>query len=152
MFRLFLLIIAITVAFTFNCVAQTNSAISERDAVIIPVENYFKGQATGDSAYMRKAFHPDAKIMGFSDGKLTVIPIEQYYSFFKGKPADDEAKRKRTIESVEITGSAAIVKAVIDFPTVKYTDYLSLVKIDGEWKIVHRIFNPEPKSQPQKQE
>src|SRR5512134_3605918 len=36
----------------------------------VPLELYFKGHATGDGEYFRKAFHADAKIQGIREGKL----------------------------------------------------------------------------------
>jgi hypothetical protein len=62
-----------------------------------------------------------------------------------GKPAPDEDKRKRWIESVEVSGSAAVGKIILDYPTVKFVDYMTLLKIDGEWKIVNKSFYAEPK-------
>ena len=38
-----------------------------------------------------------------------------------------------------------MAKVVLDYPSVKFTDYLSLVKADGEWRIVNKIFNVERK-------
>lgn len=32
-----------------------------------------KGHATGNGDFLRKAFHPEAKVMAFGDGKLTNI-------------------------------------------------------------------------------
>ncbi|MGH9904872.1 MAG: PQQ-binding-like beta-propeller repeat protein [Pyrinomonadaceae bacterium] len=63
-----------------------------------------------------------------------------------GKPAADEAQRKRAIESIDITGNAAIAKIVLDYPQVKFTDYMSLLKIDGEWKIINKTFYAETKA------
>lgn len=65
-----------------------------------------------------------------------------------GKPAEDEAKRRRWIESVEVSGNAAIAKIILDYPTVKFVDYMTLLKIDGEWKIVNKSFYAETKAQP----
>jgi hypothetical protein len=46
---------------------------------------------------------------------------------------------------VDITGNAAMAKIVLDYPQVKFTDYMSLLKIDGEWKIINKTFHAEPK-------
>jgi hypothetical protein len=35
---------------------------------------------------------------------------------------------------------------VLDYPQVKFTDYMSLLKIDGEWRIVNKTFYAEQKS------
>lgn len=118
---------------------------AEKEAVRKTVELYFQGQATGNGDFFRKAFHPDAKIMGMREGKLVQRTSEEFAAGASGKPPADEAQRKRTIESIDITGSAATVKVVLDYPTVKFTDYFTLLKIDGEWKIMNKIYNAEPK-------
>jgi hypothetical protein len=64
-----------------------------------------------------------------------------------GKPAADEASgtRKRRIDLVDVTGNAAIGKIVLDYPDAYIVDYMSLLKTNGEWKIINKIFNVEPK-------
>jgi hypothetical protein len=119
---------------------------SEEAAVRLPIENYFKGHATGDGEYFRKAFHPEAKLFFIRDGKFSQLTCEEYISRANGKPPADEAQRKRHIESINITGNTAIVKLILDYPAAKLTDYMSLLKIDGEWKIVNKIFYAEPKA------
>lgn len=118
---------------------------SETAAARVPLENYIQGHATGNGDFMRKAFHPDAKIMSFRDGKMASMTAEEFASRFNGKPAADEAQRKRRIESVEITGNAGSAKIVLDYPTVTFTDYMSLLKVGDEWKIVNKVFYAEPK-------
>jgi regulator of protease activity HflC (stomatin/prohibitin superfamily) len=122
------------------------TAGSEEAAARGPLENYIKGQATGNADYIRKAFHADARVMAFRDGKLVSLTAEEFASRFTGKPAADEAQRKRRIASLEITGNAGVGKIVLEYPTVTFTDYMSLLKIDGEWKIVNKAFYAEPKT------
>ncbi len=120
----------------------------DKEAAKIPLENYIKAHATGDAAFIRQAFHKDAKIMSFSNSKFNALTVEEFATRFSGKPAPDEAQRKRSIEAVDITGNAAIAKIVLDYPAVKFTDYMSLLKVDGEWKIVNKSFYAESKNQP----
>ena len=126
---------------------STYSAPSQTDttAARVPLEAYSQGHATGNGDFMRKAFHTEAKVMAFRDGKLMNMTSEEFASRFNGKPAADEAQRKRRIESVEITGNAGVGKIVLDYPTVTYTDYMSLLKVGDEWKIVNKVFYAEPK-------
>src|SRR5688500_19902492 len=129
--------------------STNGAATASLDAAArVPLENYIQGHATGNGDFMRKAFHTDAKVMAFRDGKLTNITSEEFASRFNGKPAADEAQRKRTIEGVEITGNAGVGKYVLDYPTVKFTDYMSLLKVGDEWKIVNKVFYAEPKTKP----
>jgi hypothetical protein len=104
------------------------------------IEFYFRGHATGDGENFRRAFHPDAKLFFIRDGKVTQWTLEEYAGRASGKPAPDEAKRKRRIESIDITGDAATAKIVLEYPEVTFTDYMSLLKIGDEWKIVNKSF------------
>ena len=122
----------------------------EKELVKVPLDNYLQGQSTGNPEFMRKAFHADAKIMSFRDGKVTSLSVEEFAGRFNGKQADDEAQRKRWIESIDVSGNAASAKIVLDYPSVKLTDYMNLLKIDGEWKIVNKSFSAEPKQKPAK--
>ena len=118
---------------------------AEEAGVRQALEHYLRGHATGLGEHHRKAFHPEAKLFFTRDGKLVQRTSEEYIAGSPGKPAADEARRKRSIESIDITGDAAIAKIVLDYPDVKFTDYMSLLKIDGEWKIVNKTFHRETK-------
>lgn len=117
----------------------------EEEAVRKTVDLYFQGQATGNGDFFRKAFHTEAKLFWVRDGKFSQRTSEEFAAGASGKPAADETERKRRIESIDVTGSAAIVKVVLDYPTVKFTDYFTMLKIDGEWKIMNKTFTSEPK-------
>ena len=119
----------------------------EKELVRIPLENYLKGHETGNPEFMRKAFHKEGKLIFIRDGKYTTRTFEEYINGMSGKPAADEAKRKRWIESVDIAGNAAVGKIILDYPSGRFTDYMTLLKIDGEWKIVNKSFHLEPKPQ-----
>ena len=121
---------------------------AEAAAARIPLENYINAHATGNPDYIRKAFLPEAKIMAFRDGKLLNLSVEEFASRFAGKPAADESQRKRRIDSLNITGNAGVARIILDYPDTTLTDYMSLLKVDGEWKIVNKVFVAEPKAKP----
>jgi hypothetical protein len=146
-----LLVVSFVAIFGLLAIIQSSngSAIATSEAEArVPLDNYIQGHATGNGDFMRKAFHTDAKIMAFRDGKLMNMTAEEFASRFNGKPAPDEAQRKRRIEHVEITGNAGVGKIVLDYPTITYTDYMSLLKVGDEWKIVNKVFYAEPKAKP----
>ncbi|HEV7644745.1 MAG TPA: nuclear transport factor 2 family protein [Pyrinomonadaceae bacterium] len=127
---------------------QSEAQVAEKEAVKVPLNNYLQAHATGKAEFVRKAFHPDAKLFWYRDGKMMTRTAEEFASGFSGTPAPDEAQRKRNIDTIDISGNAAIAKITLDYPAVTFTDYMSLLKIDGEWKIVNKIFYAEPKSAP----
>ena len=80
----------------------------EKEAVRVPLENYLKGHETGKAEYMKKAFHTEGKLMFIRDGKFTTRSFEDYIAGMGGEAAKDEAQRKRKIESIDISGNAAV--------------------------------------------
>jgi hypothetical protein len=142
--KLFILFAIIAAAAGIGLRVTAQSA--EETAVRAALEHYFRGHATGQGEHFRKIFHADSKLFTIRDGKFWELTSEQYIARAPGQAPTDEEKRKRTIESVDITGNAAMAKIVLDYPQVKFTDYMSLLKIDGEWKIVNKTFHAEPKT------
>lgn len=118
---------------------------SDKEAVMVPLENYLKGHATGDGEYFKKAFHTEGNMIWIRDGKYTTRSFAEYIAGASGKPPADEARRKRRIGTVEVVGNAAIATIILDYPAAKFTDYMSLLKINGEWKIVNKTFFAEQK-------
>jgi hypothetical protein len=112
----------------------------------VPVEHYLAGHATGDGAHFRLAFAPQASLFWVRADTLATRTSEAYAAGASGKPPADEAQRKRWIESIDVAGNAGVAKVVLDYPTTRFVDYLSLLKINGEWKIINKIFYSEPKS------
>lgn len=142
--RMFLLFAFVLCSFA----ASVNAQSDEKEAARIPLENYIKAQATGDPETARKAFHTEGNMIWIRDGKYTSEPLDAFIKrAFTGKPAADEDKRKagRKIESIDLTGNAGMARIVLDYPTVKYVDYMTLLKINGEWKIVNKSFYSELK-------
>jgi hypothetical protein len=106
--------------------------VNEEAAARVPLEHYLQGHATGDGAHMLKAFLPTAHIEGLREGRFHSWTAAEYIALFKGQPAGDESKRKRWIEKMEITGTAAIATLRFEYPTVDITDYMVLLKVNGE--------------------
>ena len=140
------LLAAIVVGFTLVETRELRASEAEAAAARVPLESYINAHATGNPDYIRKAFFPDAKIMAFRDGKLLNLSVEEFASRFSGKPAADESQRKRRIDSLDITGNAGVARIVLDYPDATLTDYMSLLKVDDEWKIVNKVFNVAPKA------
>ncbi|HEX8652252.1 MAG TPA: nuclear transport factor 2 family protein [Pyrinomonadaceae bacterium] len=119
---------------------------AEEMAVRETIENYFRGHATGNGEYFKKAFHPEARLFWIRDRQVALRTSADYINGASGKPAPDEARRKRRIESIDITGNAAIVKVALDYPDAHIIDYMSMLKVDGAWKIINKTFHVNRKS------
>jgi Putative lumazine-binding len=98
------------------------------------VDVYFRGHATANADTMRAAFLPTARIEGIRNGVFTSWTVDQYVANFRGTPAADEASRKRVIDVIDKTGTAAMAKATLKHGAVAFTDYFVLLKSDGKWR------------------
>ncbi len=129
--------------------AKPAAASAEDEAAVrIPLEAYLRGHATGDSAAFRRAFFKEAKLFWVRDGQLATRTSDEYVAGASGRPPADEAQRKRWIESVDIAGNAAFAKIVLDYPATRFVDYMALLKVGGEWRIINKSFYAEPKARP----
>ena len=72
-----------------------------------------------------------------NDGYQDVNALEFFGSRMKPGPKQD---RKTEIVYVDVMGHAAHAKLVIKYPNFSFIDFMNLLKIDGEWKIVGKIF------------
>lgn len=129
---------------TGSALAQTASdPASEEAAVRAALQHYLDGHATGDASHFEIAFHAVADLYWIADGELQTRTRQAYIDGASGRPAEDEPERRRWIERVDVTGTAAVGTIVLDYPAARITDYMSLLKIDGEWRIVNKIFHVE---------
>jgi hypothetical protein len=117
---------------------------AEEIGVRAALEQYFRGHATGDGDEMRKAFLPTAHIEGLRNGAFVSWTADEYSSRFRGTPAADEAKRVRTIDRVDISGTAASATATLIHGPTTFVDYFVLLKVDGEWKIANKVYSAAP--------
>jgi hypothetical protein len=124
--------------------ASTAPTMSEDEAAIRQtVQLYFDG-----GTKLNDAFHPDARMLYVKEGKFQLVPIGDFIAksiAYSSKPKDaaavDPVKR---VASVDVAGNAAVAKLEITKPGWVVTDYMSLLKVDGRWVIVNKIFDSAP--------
>jgi regulator of protease activity HflC (stomatin/prohibitin superfamily) len=109
------------------------------------LQHYLDGHATGRAEHFAAAMHPEMRMFWVRDGRLNQRTQAEYVAGVSGRPAADEALRRRWIEEVDVTGDAAVAKVVLDYPQARITDYMSLLRVDGEWRIVNKTFHSQPK-------
>ena len=119
----------------------TQDVVSDYDAIHRVLELCIEGEAKGDAAKLREAFHADARMFGSIASARYDVPIEELFAIAESAPADTGSYRSRVL-SVQQTGdaAAAVVAEEGYWGTVSFVDYFSLVRIDGAWKIVCKAF------------
>jgi phage gp36-like protein len=121
--------------------ATEASVVSDYDAIVSVAQLCTEGEAKGDAAKLRQAFHADARMFGSLAGTRYDVPIEELFSLAESAPADTGNYRSRVL-SVQQTGDAAVATVAEEnyWGSVSFIDYLLLARIDGTWKIVCKLF------------
>jgi protease I len=121
--------------------SYTIKAQSDEQAVRACLENYM----SGDGNRVEKAFHPSAtmKYIDVQSKEFRDVPIADYIARVKANT--NKMDRKIEIVSLNIEGDAAQAKIRIETPQAILFDYMNLLKVSGEWKIVSKIFSRQQK-------
>ena len=113
--------------------------MNEIEAVI---QDYFEGYQKADVGLIKKAFHPEVRLLSVDQGKLEVTEMNDWLKNLEDRHSrGDIRKGKLTIVSIDQTNDTAVVKLNIQFEAFAFTDYLSLLKIESHWIIVDKIYD-----------
>lgn len=111
------------------------------EAARIPLQAYLDGHATGLEHHFRRAFADDALLVGIRDGRYSQRSAADYIAqASSGRPPVDEAKRRRWIRSIEVTGGVAAAVIELDYPSMRAVDHMSLLKFDDGWRIAVKAY------------
>ena len=115
--------------------------VDDYDAIHRVLQLCTEGEAKGDVAKLREAFHPDARMFGSIAGTRYDVPIEELFELAESEPADTGNYRSRIL-SVQQTGDAAVGVVAEEgyWGSLTFIDYFQLARIEGDWKIVSKLF------------
>ena len=114
-------------------------AVTDHAAIEEAVKHYFAAVSTNDPEELRRAFHPDCVMQSVQDGALVSVTQPAWQQRLAGAASPLPARRR--IESLQIDGTLAAVKARATFETFVFVDRLLLLKIGGRWQIVAKAFH-----------
>ena len=118
--------------------APVASNQSDYDAIIDLLNAYFDGLYDGDVDTLRKIFHDDAWLKGNDYRKTRDEWLEAVAS--RPVPSVEGMEYNFNIQSLEIVGDQAMAKVDVPLLAAHFIDFLGLLKEDGEWKIVNKMF------------
>ena len=126
-----------------NIISNAPTSLSEYDAITKTVQTYIEGGKSGRGADMKAAFHPEATIFGYVGADLFAGPIQQLFDWNdQNGPATELQGR---IVSIDLIETVATVRLELDNWTGhRFTDLFTLLKVDGDWKIINKVFHLHP--------
>ena len=117
------------------------ASIEEYKAVEKAAMKFVQSVAEGNSSYAKELFIDEAVLFGFLDGELEHGSIEQFYRNVDTVGPDSGFKAR--IDVVDVEESLAVVRVLEENRggRIDFTDYLLLMKMNGEWKCVAKAYN-----------
>jgi hypothetical protein len=134
-----------TMTLVFLLFATATIAMGQSTSEDAAVRSTLEDYMSGDGNRMEKAFHPSAtmKYIDAKSNQFTDVPIADFIARVKANTS--KMDRKIEIVSMNVEGNAAQAKIRIETDKVIMHDYMNLLKVDGNWKIVSKIFSRQAK-------
>lgn len=136
------LLLLLGMFFTLTC-GYSQSDLQQIEETL---NDYLEGTSLAKPEQIRKAFHEDLNLYSInSDGKLSIWKGAEYIAGFEGK---DQSHRVGRIIQIDYENNAAIAKIEIRYPknlSTSYIDYFMLLKVEGEWTIIHKMYTKNEK-------
>jgi hypothetical protein len=120
--------------------------MNRRNEIEAAVRTYLDGLYEGDAEKLARVFHPTSALTHDMGGQLTVIPRDQWLEAVRNRPSPQSQGLPRHDEIVSMDQSGpttAFVKVKCAIPPRFFTDYLSLLKVDGRWQVAQKVFATE---------
>ena len=117
------------------------ASIEEYKAVEEAAMKFVKSVAEGDSRYAKELFIDEAVLFGYLDGSLEHGSIEQLYKNVDTVGAGSDFKAR--VDVIDVEETLAVVRVLEEKwgGRIDFTDYLLMMKMNGEWKCVAKAYN-----------
>ncbi len=120
---------------------MSRATIKDYEEIMKVLNAYVQGGVLGKSEVMKPSFHENATIYGYDQEiGLSGGAIQNLYNVVdESGPAEN---LKARIDILAIEGTIASARIVLEnVYGANYTDFQHLLKIDGEWKIISKIYH-----------
>ena len=98
----------------------------------------------GDTGTIDQVFFPEATVSSVTNNKIVSIDMAGFYERVASRksPESQREKREDKILMIDISSpTTAIAKVECMILGNQYTDYLSLLKVQGKWSIISKVFH-----------
>lgn len=121
-----------------------NQLTHEFASVEATLSEYFDGLYFGDVERLKQVFHSQAQYACATSGEAQVLSMAQYWPVVEQRvsPSSQNQRRFDEIISIEFAGPVtAFARVECAILPKHFTDFLTLIKVDGRWQIIAKIFH-----------
>lgn len=137
------------------CHSDTNLTNNERtimnptdyNEILELLKNYYDGLYRLDTKLLGEVFSPTAQYATIANGELLTLAIDEYLPRLEQRdsPEKDKVPYGSSVVSIHFAGkNTALAEVQATMFGHHYTDFLSLLKIDGQWRIQAKVFEGVP--------
>ena len=120
--------------------------MNDQEQIETVVRLYIESMNESNPDKVKKAFHENAKVVGFLHGDLLQLSVNDFAGFVASQQPSPKEKGEDVVFEIltcEIEGTTALVKIRDEYLGITFLDTLSFLKADGEWEIYNKLFNVE---------
>ncbi|EAY25375.1 nuclear transport factor 2 family protein [Microscilla marina] len=106
------------------------------------IQNYFEGIFYGDVSKLKSSFTTEALLYGDVGETPYRKGLDDYLEGVKNRKSPKALGETFAMQvlGIEVLGKIATAKLHVPMLGFNYYDYLSLVMVNDEWKIVNKLF------------
>ncbi len=120
---------------------------SEYSAILDLLSRYFDGLYRLDTNTLAEVFSASAHYATIASGALLTLTMDEYFPRLEKRdpPEKEGAPYKSRVVSIRFAGeNTALAEVQATLFGHDYTDLLSLLRIDGHWRIQAKVFEGVP--------
>lgn len=113
-------------------------------AIVDLLKRYYDALYRCDTALLATVFHASAQYFTASSGELLHLDMNSYFPIVEQRTSPESAGDSYafSIDSIELVGSVtAIARMRCSMLGKDFIDLLSLIQLEGEWKIITKVFH-----------
>lgn len=142
--RIKALLTGILALFILTSAINASNPPADEDVVKQVVTTYVTGTDTKNADALESVLHDAATIVGHNK-------LRNQYATYSSDEYVDAVKRGRiggwkrqlSITSVDVTDGTAMAKIIVTDSKLKQFEYITLIKVDGAWKITNSTYSVE---------
>lgn len=129
-----------TVILLFTILLSANSLLAQQNernikkAVLAYIENFFENKFDA----MNSVLHPRLSKRGLNpNGQINEdLPPKKLKEMMQKKRPLPLSKQQNKVEDIRIFKNTAQATLITGYPNIKWKEYITLVKTNGEWKLI----------------
>lgn len=113
-------------------------------AIVDLLKRYYDALYRCDTALLATVFHASAQYFTASSGELLHLDMNSYFPIVEQRISPESSGEPYifSIDSIEFAGAVtAIARMRCSMLAKDFIDLLTLIKLEGEWKIIAKVFH-----------